>query len=106
SKLQRLDVDAMELPLIVRRVCTKSTKRLPRKLCKRSVSRFTAFESLEHRELLSATDIRIVTYNVHSTGNSCGRGNGLPSPDLGTVLEAIGDETAGDGIAQIGRAHV
>ncbi len=46
-----------------------------------------------------AGDLRFVTYNVHATDNSFGRGNGLPASDLGTVLQAIGNEVT-NGLAR------
>jgi len=55
-------------------------------------------EYLEARSLL-AGDLRFVSYNVHATDNSFGRGNGLPSSDLGTVLQAIGNEVT-NGLAR------
>lgn len=49
-------------------------------------------ECLEERALFAVGDLRFVTYNVHALDNSFGRGSGLPSSDLGTVLQAIGTE--------------
>lgn len=57
------------------------------------------FETLEERSLLAVGDLRFVTYNVHAIGNSFGRGSGLPSADLGTVLQAIGNEVT-NGLAK------
>jgi endonuclease/exonuclease/phosphatase family metal-dependent hydrolase len=48
--------------------------------------RLLSLESLEGRVLLAVGDLRIVTYNVIG-------GSGSVSPDLGTVLSAIGSES-------------
>ncbi len=58
----------------------------------RSRRRNLLLECLEERNLFAVGDLRFVSYNVHATDNSFGRGNGLPSSDLGTVLQAIGTE--------------
>ncbi len=47
---------------------------------------FLSFESLEMRRLLALGDLRIVSYNILAF-------DGSPSSDLGTVLQAIGNET-------------
>ncbi len=56
-------------------------------------------EFLEDRRMMAVGDLRFVTYNVHATGDSFDRGSGLPSSSLGTLLQAIGNESV-NGLAR------
>ena len=54
----------------------------------RPTQRQLSFKYLEDRRLKAAGDLRVVSYNIRSF-------SGVPSSELGTVLQAIGSESVG-----------
>jgi len=68
--------------------------RKPDRRLSRPTQRRLSIEHLEDRRLKAAGDLRVVSYNIRSF-------SGVPSSELGIVLQAIGSENVGGLARQI-----